>query len=128
MIAEIIQKLCIHCIKMFAEDVAILHVAIHKQYFQYTFSVSMAFQIVLADYLGKFEFDLPSHKVLQSLSDIPMQLCPIVFSDPIPHARALFLDGCPSSHRAVVAWYNSETNTWINHTVHQEGSVQVTEL
>jgi len=88
----------------------------------------LSLQAALADYLNDIRYTLPQHKLLHSLSQIPLQPKKQRVPVPIKGARTVFLDGSGKTHKAVVVWKQTDLSDWQSSISVVEGSTQIAEL
>jgi len=89
---------------------------------------SLSLQAALADYLNDIRYTLPQHKLLHSLSQIPLQPKNRCVPVPIKGPRTVFLDGSGKTHKAVAVWKQTDSSDWQSSILIVEGSTQIVEL
>jgi len=89
---------------------------------------SLSLQAALGDYLNETHYTLPQHKLLHSLSQIPLQPKNRCVPAPIKGAQTVFLDGSGKTHKAVVVWKQTDSSDWESSILTVEGPTQVVEL
>jgi len=89
---------------------------------------SLLLQSALADYLNDIHYTLPQHKLLHSLSQIPLQPKDKCVPVPIKGGRTVLLDRSGKTHNAVVAWKETDLSDWQSSILIVEGSTQIVEL
>jgi len=89
---------------------------------------SVSLQAALADYLNDIRYTLPQHKLLHSLSQIPLWPKKRCVPVPIKGARTVFLDRSGKTHKAVVVWKQTDSSDWQSSILIVEGSTQIVEL
>jgi len=116
------------CQQLTGRDPDAIYLPLAKDDFVILNRESLALQAALADYLNEIRYTLPQHKLLHSLSQIPLQPKNRCVPVPIKGARRVFLDGSGKTHKAVVVWKQTDLSDLQSSVLIVEGSTQIVEL
>uniref|UniRef100_K7FZP3 ribonuclease H n=1 Tax=Pelodiscus sinensis TaxID=13735 RepID=K7FZP3_PELSI len=100
MLARLISQGRVRCQQLTGADPSVLHIPVTRTDFDFWLSQSLSLQIALADYLGRIEYTLPCHRLLQSLPQLPLQPRTMLSHIPLPGARTVFVDGSGNTGKA----------------------------
>uniref|UniRef100_K7GFU2 ribonuclease H n=1 Tax=Pelodiscus sinensis TaxID=13735 RepID=K7GFU2_PELSI len=100
MLARLISQGRVRCQQLTGADPSVLHIPVTRADFDFWLFQSLSLQIALADYLGRIEYTLPYHQLLQSLPQLPLQPRTMLSYIPLPGAHTVFVDGSGNTGKA----------------------------